>query len=420
MEYNATAINEVCDYAASSGLYIIVYFGALEYQTTVINQLLQGTISDHVLQRNVSWHNKLVGIYFGDEPGGKMLDGFKQLYYPKTGDTVSKQRTPLWVTKADGTHISYIANGFIEVFSSPSSPNHFTADYHPNGTIFLTTGTTQKDRTSYMIERNGTVYKINQYGNESSRVEDTSGLPKLGSYEALMAARPFQNYNDAAERLVNDCKNYNGQLHSHFALKSITSDYALYWWDNLGGYDTVLAQLGWNNTVAQEIALARGAANLQGKDWGTIVTWKYTTAPYLAGGDEIYQQMLTSYEAGAKYILIFNYAEDMQGPYGTLRDEHFAALERFWSEVVQNPNVTRGSVKAEAALVLPKNYGWGLRRQNDTIWGIWQPDDKSQQVWNALHDSLAKHALKLDIVYDDPAYPIAGKYAQIYYWNQTG
>ena len=62
----------------------------------------------------------------------------------------------------------------------------------------------------------------------------------------------------------------------------------------------------------------------------------------------------------------------------------------------------------------------GLRRSNDTIWGMWKPDDKSQQVWSMLEDSLAKYDSKLDIVYDDPAYPVAGRYTQIIYWNQTG
>jgi len=408
MQTNINSMNEVCEYAASSGLNIVVYFGSNEYQNRYVRQFLDG---------NMSWRNKLVGVYFGDEPGGKMLDTNVELYDPKTGDTAIKHAgTRVTLTKADGTLISYSENGLIVVFASTK---HFSANYHSDGRISLTTGTTQ-NRAYYMIEKNGTVYMVNQYGNEPLRVEDTSGLPKLETYETLMAERPFQNYDEAAQRLVNECKDYNDWLHSHWTLKSITSDYGLYWWDNLGEYDTVLAELGWNNTVAQEIALARGAANLQGKDWGTIITWKYTTEPYLTNGEEMYQQMRTSYQAGAKYILIFNYAEDMQGPYGTLEDNHFNALERFWREVVQNPNVTRGGTKAEAALVLPMNYGWGLRRSNDTIWGLWKPDDKSPQVWASLQDSSGKHGSKLDIVYDDPLYPVAGKYTQIIYWNQTG
>jgi len=61
---------------------------------------------------------------------------------------------------------------------------------------------------------------------------------------------------------------------------------------------------------------------------------------------------------GAKYIMIFNYAEGMKDHYGIMQDERFEALERFWNDVVQNPKIVHGSIEAEAALVLPKNYGW--------------------------------------------------------------
>jgi len=193
----------------------------------------------------------------------------------------------------------------------------------------------------------------------------------------------------------------------------------LYWWDYQSGYDMVLAELAWNNSVAQEIGLVRGAANLQGKSWGTILTWKYTHAPYLTDGAEMFDQMKASYEAGAEYVVVFNYAKDMSGPYGILQEEHFQALERFWDEVVQNPNVSHGGIKAEAVLVLPNDYGWGMRRPDDTIWGMWNPNSTSTQIWNQLQQKLDQYGLKLDIVYDDPAYPVAGRYANIYYWNQN-
>ena len=198
-----------------------------------------------------------------------------------------------------------------------------------------------------------------------------------------------------------------------------TSDYGLYWWDYKSGYDMVLAQLGWNNSVAQEIALARGAANLQGKSWGTILTWKYTQAPYLADGKEIFNQMKTSYENGAQYVILFNYAENMSGPYGTLQEEHFQALERFWNEVVQNSSVVHGGIKAEAVLVLPKDYGWGMRNPQDTIWGLWKADSSSQQLWNQVQNKIAEYGSKLDVVYDDSSYPVVGRYSQVFYWNQT-
>ena len=86
---------------------------------------------------------------------------------------------------------------------------------------------------------------------------------------------------------------------------SFTSDYGLYWWDYLGGYDVMLTELGWNASVAQQIAQVKGAARLQDKEWGAMITWKYNDVPFLDGAKEIYDQMLASYQAGAKYIMIF-------------------------------------------------------------------------------------------------------------------
>ena len=54
-----------------------------------------------------------------------------------------------------------------------------------------------------------------------------------------------------------------------------TSDYALYWYDYEAGYDTVLCQLGWNNSRAVNIALCRGAAEMHNKTWGAMIAWTY-------------------------------------------------------------------------------------------------------------------------------------------------
>ena len=200
-----------------------------------------------------------------------------------------------------------------------------------------------------------------------------------------------------------------------------TSDYALYWFDYLAGYDVLLAQFGWNHTLAQDIALVRGAAQLQNKDWGAIITWKYTEEPYLDNGTAIYNQTLMAYEAGAKYVIIFNYPKISDNPYGIMTDEHFEALEKFWNDVMTVPNLRtiHDSSQAEAALVLPRNYGWGMRRTDDKIWGFWGPDEKSQQIWEISRKLLSQYGTHLDIVYDDPAFPVAGKYPRVYYWNTT-
>jgi hypothetical protein len=76
------------------------------------------------------------------------------------------------------------------------------------------------------------------------------------------------------------------------------SDYGLYWFDYLSGYDVVLGQVGWNHSLVQDVALLRGASNLQHKDWGAIITWRYDVPPYLASGEEIYEQMVSVHEAG--------------------------------------------------------------------------------------------------------------------------
>jgi hypothetical protein len=131
--------------------------------------------------------------------------------------------------------------------------------------------------------------------------------------------------------------------------------------------------------------------------------------------------METAYNAGAKYILLFDLVFDPYNitdkPYGTLTDDHFQALENFWNQVVtkQTPNAAH----VEAALVLPYNYGWGLRNMDDKIWGFWGPDDKSPLIWNNTQTLLNKYGLRLDIIYDDAAFPIQGNYLKVYFWNQT-
>ncbi len=209
---------------------------------------------------------------------------------------------------------------------------------------------------------------------------------------------------------------------SRAGIKTFTSDYALFWWDYLVGYDVILAQLGWNNSYIKDITFIRGAARLQNKEWGAIITWKYDEQPYLDSGVELYNQMLTAYQAGAKYVVVFNYPPTGDNPYGgAMTDEHFAALEKFSNDVMSTSamRVTSDESQAEAVLVLPHNYAWGMRKPDDRIWGYWGPDEKSPQIWNITTRLLLQYRLRLDIVYDDAAFPVEGKYQHIYYWNST-
>jgi hypothetical protein len=208
------------------------------------------------------------------------------------------------------------------------------------------------------------------------------------------------------------------------SITSFTADYALYWFDYLAGYDTIFVELGWNHNIQKHIGLCRGAANAQQKDWGTIIVWKdldpeTNNGTYKTGPEMLYD-MLVSYEAGADYIIIFNYPTDPPGnPYGILTDEHFEVMQEFWNYMQRHPEEYE-KITAQAALVLPANYGWGMRRPDDRIWGYWGPDEKSQQIWELYHDLLVQYGLTLDIVYNDPNFPLEGVYQEIYYWNYTG
>lgn len=414
-------MEEVCDYAVKAGLDIIVNFGSDERYRSTANEFIK-TAQER-------WGSHFLGVYYGDEPGGKTLDGSS--YFTNLPDIGNVSKNPY------GGFVIRQVNSSLSVAKTFEASGQITLSYGDllgsNSTHYNTDGTITfgkasinnpgyEDLTYYP---NGTVTLQTESMTNPMIVTDRGSISQFEPYQKVWDSRPFQTYNETiasivAEKYVNGNLRYTvGWLHDEFNVNVMTSDYALYWWDYQGGYDTVFAQLGWNNTVAQEIGLVRGAANLMGKSWGTILTWKYTQPPYLTDGNEMFDQMKASYESGAEYVVIFNYAEDMNNTYGTLKEEHFQALERFWNEVVQNPNVVHGGVKAEAALVLPKNYGWGMRNPNDIIWGLWNTNSTSEQIWTQLQNKLAQYGTRLDIVYEDPGYPVAGRYSNIYYWNQT-
>jgi glutamine cyclotransferase len=205
-------------------------------------------------------------------------------------------------------------------------------------------------------------------------------------------------------------------------ITTFTSDYGLYWFDYLGGYDVMFAEIGWNCSVAQQIDLVKGAARMQNKEWGAIITWKYSDAPYYDEGYQMHNQMLTAYQAGAKYIVVFDYPMMPGNLYGALDDNQFAAIESFWNDITnQEKTSTMPDLsKPEAVMVLPRNYGWGMRNPYDVIWGFWGPDDKSLQVGTVMGKLLAQYGVRLDIVYDDPAYPVSAvSYTDIHCWNES-
>lgn len=225
------------------------------------------------------------------------------------------------------------------------------------------------------------------------------------------------NYHTAAASYTNALKlliNYYMQYTDNI----ITADYGLYWFDYDSAYTTVMAEFGWNHSRPLHIALCRGAAKAHNKDWGAIITWTYNDTDYLESGEEMYSDLKLAYNNGAKYAIVFSYP--VIGPYGTLTEEHFKALQDFWSYMQSNPR-EHGIIHEEAAYVLPEDYGFGFRGPQDNIWGLWQADNLSQKVWNDANTLLDQYGSRLDIVYDKPQLinSIRNRYAHLFFWNET-
>lgn len=179
--------------------------------------------------------------------------------------------------------------------------------------------------------------------------------------------------------------------------KLVTSDYGLFWFDYEAGYDAVFCEFGSNRIKELNIPLCRGAAEMHNKTWGVMVTWKYDNPPYVESADELFDDMVTAYQAGAKYIAVFNHPEI--GQYGLLIEEHFDAIEQFKDYVIDNPQNKSSNVQ-RIDYVLPENYGWGLRNPNDKMWGVWEADEISQEIWHDLDGFIEKYGYDFDVLID--------------------
>ena len=205
--------------------------------------------------------------------------------------------------------------------------------------------------------------------------------------------------------------------YSSATLPIATSDYALYWFDYKAGYDILFAQLGWNYSRALNIDLVRGAATVQNKSWGVIITWTYTTHPYIESGEQLYADMKLAYENGAKYIIVFDSNEGWTQ--GILQHEHLQAMQQFWEYAKANPQSYNSSMH-RVAYVLPEHYAYGFRGPEDKIWGLFQADILTGPLCVDLNNAMEQYGNRLDIIYDDPAFPnYPAVYGQLKFWNGT-
>lgn len=443
--YDVYGIEEIGDYAVNSGLSVILYCGG----GYTANQLsIYG--SEH-------WGNHFLGIYFKDEPGGKVIDkitttlgstrispdGYAGItlysndtasgsayFYPTGRIEVTKST---WSTR---TILTFSNNSaYNQTYSStvPYEISSSETNYYPNGTIVCTTS---KQENTYndsdcsliesKIESKTCTYQPNGVvqDKEGNNVTDQGNITQFSTYQELLDLYPLGSYAKIADAFTegNLYELEHGQIQNRTILNQtmsrlFTSDYALYWFDYESGYNTVLAQFVGNESRERHIALCRGAAETLGKDWGVIITWKYNQTPYLESGSELYNDLALAYSSGAKYGIVFSYPNITA--YGTLTDEHFEALQKFWNTLHSDP-ASLGRTKSSVAYVIPADYGFGFRGANDTIWGQFPADELSAKIYNDTAALTDKYGAKLNILYDgaETAAKLSS-YSHVYYYNQT-
>ncbi len=209
-------------------------------------------------------------------------------------------------------------------------------------------------------------------------------------------------------------------------LRVYNSDYALYWYDYLMGYDVIFAEFLGNQSIQRQIAtsLCRGAAHTLNKDWGIIITSTACTPgePQLCfeNGSELYNDMVLAWQSGAKYVVVFDAPNtSANSTVGILTQEHFDAIKSFWNyaKLQAKPE----EFPADTAYVLPTDYGFGFRGPNDNIWGLWSADALAPKVWNDTVTLLATHNAKIDIVFQNRTgtVPTSLPYHTLIFWNGT-
>ncbi len=242
----------------------------------------------------------------------------------------------------------------------------------------------------------------NQLDNGTSRL-----IQHGNSYQEVSAS-----YTGNLSFIINYYRNYSANI--------FTSDYGLYWFDYKANYSTLFAECVGNESRERAFGLCRGAAEAFGRNWGTIITWKYDQAPYLESGTELSRDLSLAYEAGAKYGIVFSYPKN--GTYGILTQEHFDALQQFWDTLQNHADRLSNPPNSlpRAAYILPKDYGFGFRSPNDTIWGLFPPDEFSAKIYTDTQTLTNQYGVQLDILYDGTeTLPLLANYSRVYYYNQT-
>jgi hypothetical protein len=316
--------------------------------------------------------------------------------------------------------------GAIEISFNQTALNE-ACDYVVDSELHLIVLFTDSMMYNYTIVKDGQIYNYTIF-NWMEDARQKYGDRFLGVYRydepggnqldqgAYRMADNATNFTDVAITYVNGL-NIHINYYLNYTPRLFTADYGLYWFDYKAGYNAVFAEFGWNHSRPLHIALCRGAAKAQNKDWGAIITWEYTEEPYIESEEELYDDMILAYKTGAKYVVVFDYPKIE--PYGILTEDHFDKLKDFWSYIHSNPQ-EHGVIQGGVAYVLPQDYGFGFRSAEDKIWGLWN-DGLSPKVWADANMLIDQYGSRLDIVYDDAETidAVRSRYDSLFFWNET-
>ncbi len=137
----------------------------------------------------------------------------------------------------------------------------------------------------------------------------------------------------------------------------------------------------------------------------------------MESGDELYNDLALAYGSSAKYGIVFSYPNITA--YGTLKEEHFEALQKFWNTLHTNPQ-SLGQMPSQVEYVVPADCGFGFRNCNDSIWGQFPADSLSQKIFNDTVTLISKYGASLNILYDGPEIKTKlPDYNAVYYYNRT-
>ncbi len=147
------------------------------------------------------------------------------------------------------------------------------------------------------------------------RLDEPGGI-ELDNYKdrflnQSMFSQDQRNYSRAADEYLNALGSHVKYFRQALYPTLFTADYGLYWFDYKSGYNVIMAEFGWNHSRQITTGLCRGAAAANNKEWGTIITWTYSQAPYIEPAPQLYDDLVLTYKAGAKYAVIFNYPNNV-------------------------------------------------------------------------------------------------------------